>query len=157
MEKQKITVEDLIVLVWLKVLDDFEAKDEFGDEVTSLADKLDDFDTKTIIGNKDDEKIAKEINTDKQFWYDTMDKFIELKMVTEESFTDEGDKFVTKVINHPEFAKVYLAFKNAEITAAEFTKEIHKFLMEHEDDIKDFLKEIIKEGGKLLLSKVILG
>ena len=153
MEKQKITVEDLIVLVWLKELDDFEMADEFDNEITSLSDKLDRFDTKMIIGNKADKKITSEINTDKEFWYDTMDKLIELGMVTEDSFADSGNKFVTKIIKHPEFAKIYLAFKNAEITAVEFTKELQKFLIEHEDEIKDFLKELLLLGIELLLSK----
>lgn len=119
MESKRLTAEELSVLVWLKLLDDFELTTEEGERVENLSEKIDRFDMMTA-------------DIEPQFFYDTVRKLEELGMVTELSLADLG----TKV------ASALLAMENAKIKVTTSLKEIVKFVKDNKEKIISVLEVI---------------
>ena len=119
MENKRITAEELSVLVWLKLLDDFELTTEEGEVVENLSEKIDRFDMMTA-------------DIEPQFFYDTVNKLEELELVTELSLSDLG----TKV------ASALLAMENAKNKVTASFKEIVKFIKDNKEEIISVLEVI---------------
>lgn len=119
MENKRITAEELSVLMWLKVLDDFELITDEGEVIESLSEKIDRFDMMTA-------------DIEPQFFYDTVNKLEELGLVTELSLSDLG----TSV------ASSSLAMANAKIQVTTSLKEIVKFVKENKEEIISVLEVI---------------
>ena len=119
MENKRITAEELSVLVWLKLLDDFELTTEEGEVVENLSEKIDRFDMMTA-------------DIEPQFFYDTVNKLEELELVTELSLSDLG----TKV------ASALLVMENAKNKVTASFKEIVKFIKDNKEEIISVLEVI---------------
>lgn len=115
MEKKQITAEELSVLVWMKVLDDYKLE-ECGEEITSLSEKVKRFDTDSA-------------DMDGDFFYNTIDKLAEYGLLEEDeeeiSLTDTGEKICSAV----------LAMEKAGVMAEKTWKEILKFIRDNKSDI----------------------
>ena len=115
MEQKKITAEELSVLVWLKVLDDYKLE-ECGEEVTSLSEKVDRFDMDSA-------------DMDGDFFYDTIDKLAEYGLLEKDgeeiSLTDTAKKISSAV----------LAMEKAGVTIESTWKEIAEFIRNNKSDI----------------------
>ena len=124
--KKKITVDELSVLLWLKVLDDYEVPDEFGNKVTALKDKIERFDITTA-------------DIEPEFFYDTVNKLEDLGLMTEDSLSDKGVKVAAVILENPKFENALLEFESAKITAEVSIKEICQFIKENRNDIYNIL------------------
>lgn len=120
MENKRITAEELSVLMWLKLLDDFELITEDEEVVEALSEKIDRFDMMTA-------------DIEPQFFYDTVNKLEGLGFVTELSLSDLG----TKV------ASALLAMENAKIKVTTSLKEIVKFVKDNKEEIISVLEVIV--------------
>ena len=132
MGNKMITIKELSVLVWLKVLDDFEAKNEFDEEVTSLNEKIDMLDLNSFNGKKTllDRKDA---NMESEFFEETFYKLLECGFLEER----DGETYLTKVGE-----KTALAILNVEkvvnkikITAHTEIEKIEKFIEDNREEI----------------------
>lgn len=135
MENKRITVEELSVLMWLKVLDDFELITDEGEVIESLSEKMVRFDTKS----DEDAPIKAE------FFYDTVNKLEELGLVTDLSLSDSGTKI----------ASTLLAMEKAKIKITTSFKEIVKFVKENREEISIVLEKMAEIG--ICISKIIKG
>ena len=122
MEKQKITVEELSVLVWLKLLQDFEMVNEFGDKVTALVDKIERFDITTA-------------EIEPQFFYDTVEKFKGMGLMTNDFLSDKGVKVAMEVLENPKFENEFPKLKDFQIAIETSVNEIKQFIIRNRDEI----------------------
>ena len=115
MEKKQITAEELSVLVWLKVLDDYKLE-ECGEEIRSLSEKVERFDTDSA-------------DMDGDFFYNTIDKLAEYGLLEkdgEEIYLADTSKKISSAI---------LTMENASATIETTWKEILNFIRENKSDI----------------------
>lgn len=111
MEKQKITVKELSVLMWLKLLQDF--KDI---EATALVDKIREF-------------PVEQIDIEQEFFADTVDKFMDMGLMTYDSLSEEAYKCAERL----------LGMENATIKITTPIKKICQFIKENKNDIYNIL------------------
>jgi len=135
MENKRITVEELSVLMWLKLLDDFELITDEGEVIESLSEKMVRFDTKS----------DKDAPIKTQFFYDAFNKLEELGLVTDLSLSDLGTKI----------ASTLLAMKKAKITVTTSFKDIVKFVKDNREEISIVLEKIAEIG--ICIGKIIKG
>lgn len=111
MEKQKITVKELSVLMWLKLLQDF--KDI---EATALVDKIEVFQIDTT-------------DIEPEFFYETVEKFRNMGIMTDDSLSEDAYKC----------AELLLGMENAKIKITTSFKEIAQFIKDNRNDIYNIL------------------
>lgn len=107
MEKQKITVKELSVLMWLKLLQDF--KDI---EATALVDKIEVF----HIDSTDIEP---------EFFYETVEKFKDMGLMTNDSLSEDAYKCAERL----------LGMENATIKITTPFKKICQFIEDNKEEI----------------------
>ena len=110
--KKKLTAEELSVLMWLKVLDDFEAMDEFGNPIIALEEKLECLDVKSL-------------GIDTEFFYSIVEKLEDLGLVTKTSVSKQGRQI----------AGVLLKMENAKIAVTTSMQDIYEFVKANRTDI----------------------
>ena len=111
MEKQKITVEELSVLMWLKLLQDFEEID-----MIALVDKIEVFQ----IDSTDIEP---------EFFAETVKKFKDMGVMTNDSLSEKAYKC----------AELLLGMENPKIAITTSFKEICQFIKDNRNDIYNIL------------------
>lgn len=111
MEKQKITVEELSVLMWLKLLQDFE---EIA--MIALVDKIEVFQIDTT-------------DIEPEFFYETVEKFRNMGIMTDDSLSEDAYKC----------AELLLGMENAKIKITTSFKEIVQFIKDNRNDIYNIL------------------
>ena len=116
MEKQKITVKELSVLMWLKLLQDF--KDI---EATALVDKIREF-------------PVEQIDIEQEFFADTVDKFMDMGLMTYDSLSEEAYKCAERL----------LGIENTAIKIKSSFKEICQFVKDNKEEILKISISILK-------------
>ena len=111
MEKQKITVEELSVLVWLKLLQDFEEID-----ATALIDKIVEFHVETT-------------DIEQEFFAKTVDRFRNMGIMTDDALSEDAYKC----------AGLLLGMENATIKITTPLKKICQLIKENRNDIYNIL------------------
>ena len=111
MEKQKITVEELSVLVWLKLLQDFEEID-----ATALIDKIVEFHVETT-------------DIEQEFFAKTVDRFRNMGIMTDDALSEDAYKC----------AGLLLGMENATIKITTPLKKICQLIKEKRNDIYNIL------------------
>lgn len=126
MENTKyVTGEDIEVLLWLKIMDDTEIEDVYGDIIKSLHEKL------IVIDESEFGFKNNRLRT-------ILDRLEEFGLLKDDELTHNGRGLASKIlrISNPNIIKKENNIKDYLVRALD---NIHIFVKEHKEDIKNIL------------------
>lgn len=135
-EKNILTINELSILVWLKVLDDFDEATIDGEKVSSLKEKLDIF-------------TVESADIEREEFDEAVEKFKEMALLVEvndEMYLSDTAK---------QIAKEVLDEENGNITITTSIKKIAKRIYDNRDKIIRFLAKTTELAIPIILEAVI--